>query len=58
MRKKYIVFGVGNGVVAVVAVVVYRLIAKKLLHLKNLGVVAVVVALLIAIFYMKVKHSR
>lgn len=47
----------GNGVVAVVAVVVHRLTAKKLLHLKNLGVVAVVVPLLIVISYMKDEHG-
>jgi uncharacterized membrane protein len=46
-----IVLGVENGVVAVVAVVVPHPMPKKLLHLKNLGVVAVVVALLIAISY-------
>ena len=43
--------GVRNAVVAVVAVVVPRSMPKKLLHLKNLGVVAVVVALRIAISY-------
>lgn len=50
--------GVGNSVVAVVAVVVPHPMPKKLLHLKNLGVVAVVVALPIAIFYMKAEHGR